>query len=147
MGGVWERMIGVTRRILDVVLLDHTGKHLTHDVLNTFMSEVCAIINSRPLTQITTDASEPFILTPNFLVTQKSNCEPVPSVCYTEKDFYLSQWKRVQILADMFWKRWKSEFLQSLQTRRKWQNDMPSKDMDKPISLDNSSFNNSRLNI
>ena len=45
MGGVWERMIGVTRRILDSVMLDISAKHLTHDVLVTLMAEVCAIIN------------------------------------------------------------------------------------------------------
>ena len=28
MGGVWERMIGVTRRILDSMLLDSSSKHL-----------------------------------------------------------------------------------------------------------------------
>ncbi len=35
MGGVWERMIGITRRILDAILLEHGEQTLTHDVLNT----------------------------------------------------------------------------------------------------------------
>ncbi|VDI65600.1 Hypothetical predicted protein [Mytilus galloprovincialis] len=46
MGGAWERMIGITRRILDSMLLNAAGRSLTHDVLNTLMAEVSAIVNS-----------------------------------------------------------------------------------------------------
>ena len=42
MGGAWERMIGVTRRILDSVLKD--VRNLTHEVLVTLMAEVTAIV-------------------------------------------------------------------------------------------------------
>jgi hypothetical protein len=33
---------------------------------------------------------------------------------------YTKQWKRVQVLAQMFWKRWQSQYLQTLQSRQKW---------------------------
>lgn len=33
---------------------------------------------------------------------------------------YHAQWKRVQYLADVFWRRWRIDYLQSLQSRRKW---------------------------
>ena len=46
MGGAWERMIRTARQILNSMLVSTTGKTLTHDVLTTFMAEVCAIINS-----------------------------------------------------------------------------------------------------
>lgn len=55
MGGVWERMIGVARRILDSFLLGQRGSHLTHEVLTTFMAEVSAIVNSKPLVPVFTD--------------------------------------------------------------------------------------------
>ena len=35
------------------------------------------------------------------------------------------QWKYVQALSDTFWKRWRTEYLQTLQNRRKWQADVP----------------------
>lgn len=38
MGGAWESMIGVARRILDSLLLG--VKNLTHDVLTKLMAEV-----------------------------------------------------------------------------------------------------------
>ncbi|XP_061191763.1 uncharacterized protein LOC133200007 [Saccostrea echinata] len=74
-GGARERMIGITRKIINSMLTDASGKTLTHDVLNTFMAEVCAIINSRPLVPISTDQDSPFILTPAMLLTQKTEYE------------------------------------------------------------------------
>ena len=52
MGGVWERMIWVTRRILNSKMKEHSAQGLTHEVLTTFIAEASAIINSRPLTSI-----------------------------------------------------------------------------------------------
>ncbi|XP_071153733.1 uncharacterized protein [Mytilus edulis] len=73
MGGAWERMIGITRRILDSMLLNAVGRSLTHDVLNTLMAEVSAIVNSRPLVPVSTDPENPLILTPAMLLTQKTD--------------------------------------------------------------------------
>ncbi|XP_062594607.1 uncharacterized protein LOC134256029 [Saccostrea cucullata] len=71
MGGVWERMIGLTRRVLDSLLLGPKGKNLTHEVLSTLMAEVTAIINSRPITTISNDPEVPFVLSPAMLLNQK----------------------------------------------------------------------------
>ncbi|KAK7893312.1 hypothetical protein WMY93_022464 [Mugilogobius chulae] len=63
MGGAWERMIGVSRRILDGLLLDVKQPQLTHEVLVTLMAEVTAIVNARPLVPISADPDAPLILT------------------------------------------------------------------------------------
>nr|XP_022300886.1 uncharacterized protein LOC111109090 [Crassostrea virginica] len=55
MDGVWEQMIGISRKILDSMLLGPQGKHLTHEVLTTLMAEVSGIVNSRPIAPITSD--------------------------------------------------------------------------------------------
>ena len=125
MGGVWERMIGVTRRILDSMLMDNSGRSLTHEVLSTFMAEVCAIVNSRPLIAVSNDPESPELLSPSLLVTQKSDMPPPPIGDFTTKNLYKAQWKRVQTLAEVFWKRWRTEYLVTLQKRRKWQSDKP----------------------
>ena len=56
-GGSWERMIGLARRILDAMFLQLKDK-LTHEVLVTFMAEVAAIINARPLVTVTMDPDD-----------------------------------------------------------------------------------------
>ncbi|XP_048751486.2 uncharacterized protein LOC125663228 [Ostrea edulis] len=122
MGGAWERMIGITRRILDSMLIGASGKTLTHDVLNTFMAEVCAIINSRPLVPVSTNPDSPLILTPAMLLTQKTEYEFEANSLgeFNDRDMFKAEWRRVQALASVFWSRWKKEYLSLLQNRRKW---------------------------
>ena len=119
MGGVWERMIGVTRRILDSMMLAEK-KGLTHDVLTTLMAEVCAIINSRPITAIPSDPDDPLMLTPAMILTMKGATPTVECESYSLQDMYRSSWKHVQALSDLFWTRWRRDYLQHLQSRRKW---------------------------
>jgi hypothetical protein len=76
-GGVWERMIGVARRILDALLLEHSTKDLTHEVLVTFMAEVSMIIISRSIVPISSDPENALILSANVMLTQKED-EDVP---------------------------------------------------------------------
>lgn len=126
MGGVWERLIGVARRILDSMLLENSmiKGHLTHEVLVTFLAEVTAIINSRPLATLSTDPDDPYPLSPSLLITQKPDVLVSQlDIVFDPKDMYRSQWRRVRHLADVFWSKWKAQYLQSLQERRKWQKD------------------------
>ncbi|XP_062839622.1 uncharacterized protein LOC134299740 [Anolis carolinensis] len=118
MGGVWERMIGISRKILNAMLLSH--RSLTHDVLVTLMAEVTAIINNRPLVPLTSDPENLQPLTPALILTQKvpgwkDIMLPVPDGTHR------ALWKQVQSLANHFWKRWKAEYLSQLQARRIWQ--------------------------
>lgn len=95
---------------------------LTYDVLTTFLAEACSIMNSSPLVPISTDTDDPFILTPSTLLTKKSEAFDATYVNsdVDQKDLLRKQWKRVQHLAAVFWKRWKVEYLKALQRRRKW---------------------------
>lgn len=91
MGGAWERMIGIIRKILDSVLLQSKSSRLTHEVFTTFMAEVMAIVNNRPLMPLFTDANDPFILTPATLLTQKGGPHPVPPGEFESTDLYKRQ--------------------------------------------------------
>ena len=119
MGGVWERMIGIARRILDSMLLERKQNDLTHEVLCTLMAEVCAIMNARPLVPVSSDPSSPVLLTPAMLLTQRPGVS-APAGTFTEKDLFKCQWRQVQALANEFWTRWRNEYLHTLQPRRKW---------------------------
>lgn len=123
MAGSWERMIDVSRRILDAILLQHGKAKLTHEVLVTFMSEVSAIVNARPLTAVSTDSEHLEILTPAMLLMQKVCMPPVTPGHFDDRDLFRAQWRRVQYLANVFWGRWKREYLS--QPRRKWRTPKP----------------------
>lgn len=71
MGGSWECMIGVARKILDSMVLDQKTSQLTHEILVT-LAEVSAIINARPLVPVSSDPESPVLLTPATLLTQKN---------------------------------------------------------------------------
>lgn len=125
MGGVWERLIGVARRILDAMLLQTGPTRLTHEVLSTLMAEVMAIMNARPLVAISSDPDMPSVLTPATLLTQKMSTVSAPSGNFQMADLHGKQWKHVQCLANTFWKRWRRDYLSTLQGRRKWTDERP----------------------
>ena len=125
MGGSWERMIGVAKRILNAMLLQHGSTRLTHEVLTTFMAEVSAIINSRPLVPVSTDPEEPELLSPATLLTQKTGSVSAPPGDFDRKDVSRRQWRHVQHLAQTFWTRWKKQYLPLLQNRTKWVSSTP----------------------
>lgn len=93
MGGSWERMILVTHHILDAMFLKLGPTRLTHEVLTTLMAEVTAIVNSRPLTSVSSDPEQPLILTPAMLLTQKVGAHTVPPGQFDDSDIYRHQWR------------------------------------------------------
>ena len=120
-GGVWERQIGTIRRVLDAMFLELGRSQLTHELLVTLMTEVTAIVNARPLTTVPSDADEPQPLSPAMLLTMKTRPLASPPGVFVPADLYSRRrWRRVQYLADQFWVRWRREYLQSLQSRSKW---------------------------
>ncbi|KAM3938230.1 uncharacterized protein RB166_011994 [Leptodactylus fuscus] len=125
MGGSWERMIGISRNILNSMLMDVNSSRLTHETLVTLLAEVSAIINSRPLVPVSMDPEMSTILTPTTLLTQKTGNPLTISEEFTHANTYQKQWKRVQYLADYFWNRWRKEYLVILQGRRKWRQNKP----------------------
>ena len=122
LGGAWERLIGIVQRILSAILSEPVNQHLTRDVFCTLMAEVTAIVYQRPLLPVTNDPENPSELLPSTILTQKfnNNSELPDFENFTSKDMIRSEWKRVQVLADRFWTRWKKEYMQTLQLRRKW---------------------------
>lgn len=54
-----------------------------------------------------------------MILTQKVGVHP-PQGQFPNKDLYSKQWRQVQAFADEFWRRWRQEYLHTLQTRRTW---------------------------
>jgi hypothetical protein len=117
MGGIWERMIRTIRKVLRAIL---GGKVLlTDEILATLFCEVESIVNSRPLTKVSDDVSDPAPLTPNHLLILKEGpCKPPGN--FGTIDMYKRRWRHVQHLANQFWKKWVRFYLPELQIRHKW---------------------------
>ena len=120
MGGVWERQIRTTKRILNTLLREH-GSRLDDESIQTLMCEVESIINSRPITATSSDSKDPFPLSPSQILTMKTSIVLPPPGKFQRNDVYMRRrWRRVQYLCNLFWSRWKKEYLPTLQQRPKW---------------------------
>lgn len=120
-GGVWERQIKTVRDILNATLRMSSAR-LDDASLRTFLYEAMAIVNGRPLSvDSLNDPLAPEPLTPNHLITTKSATALPPPGNFVKEDLYITKnWRRVQYLAEVFWGRWKKEYLLSLNERQKW---------------------------
>ena len=117
-GGVWERLIRSVRRILYSLMKDH--HRVDDEMLSTLFCEVESILNSRPLTKISTAISDPEALTPNHILLLRPG-ESVPCGEFDEHDMYVQRrWRHVQHLSNLFWRRWIKEYVPLLQQRQKW---------------------------
>jgi len=120
-GGIWERQIRSVRMVLSSLLLTE-GRQLDDESLRTLLCEAASIVNSRPLCLTTlNDPTSLQPLTPSHLLTMKTNVVLPPPGEFSSNDKYSrKRWRRVQHLCDMFWQRWRKEYLSQLQERQKW---------------------------
>ena len=121
-GGVWERMVRAAKTALNAVL---GNQWLTDEILLTALTLVENILNSRNLTPMSEDPTDPECLTPNHLLLGRA-CPNRPPDVFTEKDLSAKQkWRVAQALADQFWRRWMKEVIPNLNEREKWQQQQP----------------------
>ena len=101
-GGIWERCIQTARKILQALLREQVTDD---ESLSTIMCEVESIINSRPITVVSSDPNDLEPLTPNRLLLLKSKVSLPPGLFRKEDLLSRRRWKQVQYLADIFWKK------------------------------------------
>ncbi|XP_076858013.1 uncharacterized protein LOC143512031 [Brachyhypopomus gauderio] len=120
-GGVWERQIRTVRSILRSTMALSSDR-LNDASLRAFLYEAMAIVNSRPLTvDNLSDPNSLEPLTPNHLLTQKSDRALPPPGEFVREDIYgKKRWRHVQYLAEQFWSRWRKEYLTTIATRQRW---------------------------
>ena len=118
-GGFYERLVGITKRSLRKDL--GTAK-VTRIELTTLITEIEAIVNSRPLTYVENEIDSGMSLTPaHFLsINHKTGSHDI-ELSYTPDqdtgDHLLEIWKKGQDYLKNFWRCWLSEYLPSLRER------------------------------
>jgi len=116
-GGKWEAAVKSTKFHLRRLIGDTV---LTYEEFSTLLTQVEAVLNSRPLCALSDDPADVSALTPaHFLIGEPIIVIPEPSLTDVPTS-KLSHWQLVRQTLDKFWSRWSTEYLQRLQTRNKW---------------------------
>ncbi|XP_067948768.1 uncharacterized protein [Watersipora subatra] len=120
-GGVWERMIRSVREVLRGMALKYKGR-IDTQTLRTCFYEAMSIVNNRPLTALDINDPDENIITPNSLLTMKSDMpSELPPGNFDDDDLYgRLRWKKAQCFAQEFWLSWRQEYLSYLTLRQKW---------------------------
>ena len=116
-GGVFESLIKVAKKTLKVIV-GNAG--LNDDELQTAIKEVEALMNSRPLSYEGTDPRDEPVLTPSHFLIGQLGGQLAPQVTDELAFNPRNRWRLIQNLVKIFWKRWREEFLATLNTRKKW---------------------------
>lgn len=121
-GGLWERAVKSIKYHLRRVIGEQL---LTIEEFSTLCCKVEAILNSRPLTAMSTDPAEVDALTPGHFITG-SPLTSLPELQLPNPPMNrLRRWHMLQSFSQQIWKRWKTEYLHTLQSRSKWTVDIP----------------------
>lgn len=84
------------------------------------LTQIEAVMNSRPLTPLSDDLNDLSYLTPgHFLVGDTLTVVPQRDVTHIPVN-RLSRWQHVNQIYQHFWRRWSREYLQQLQQHTKW---------------------------
>ena len=91
------------------------------EVMLNLVVEADAILNSRPLTPVSSDCRDDEPLTPNhFHLGHASANVPLCVTADNVTSCSRKHWKHAQLMADHFWKRWLREYVPTLSRRSKW---------------------------
>ncbi|XP_053968990.1 uncharacterized protein LOC128870401 [Anastrepha ludens] len=116
-GGLWEAAVKTAKQHF---YRSASSSILGFDELRTLVCEICAVINSRPLTPLSENPEDLDVLTPgHFLIGGPMTALPesdLTALNYSRLD----RWQRVTYIQQVFWRRWTQEYLTLLQQRAKW---------------------------
>ncbi|XP_043496460.1 uncharacterized protein LOC122520465 [Polistes fuscatus] len=118
MGGKWEAAVKSIKYHLKRTISDTL---LTFEDFSTFLAQVEAVLNSRPLSSLSKDPDDIRALTPgHFIRGEALTTIPEPSLIDISNS-RLSHFQRIQERFQQFWRRLSTECLQAHQTTSKWQ--------------------------
>ena len=117
-GGVFEALIKSAKKAIKATLGD---ADVTDEELHTAICGAERLLNSRPITYVSSDPNDLSPLTPSHFLVGEIGGPFAPEALDHEQTYNpKKRWYRVQQLLGQFWKRWRKEFLPSLNLRKKW---------------------------
>jgi hypothetical protein len=117
-GGLWERGVQSCKYHMHRVV---GNAHLNFEELTTLLAQVEAVLNSRPLSPLSSDPQDFVPLTPAHFLVGRPLTAPVTSADIQDTPTHrLSRYQRVEQLRQHFWSRWSKEYISEMQARTKW---------------------------
>ena len=118
-GGAWERLIGMSKKLIRAVIGTRT---IDLDDFECLLAGASSIMNQRPLTATSTDINDSMPLTPShflypYMFIDSNHLIP-PSPTGDEHQLQ-DGWRSSQRLLDEFWRCFRTEYLTELARRRK----------------------------
>ena len=117
MGGIWERLVRSCKKALDAVLRNQV---LTDEVLVTAITEVEWLVNSRPLTEVSSDVGDLEALTPNHFIIGRASANLPPGIFADKEISSQKRWRQAQVITTHLWNRRLREYLPGLAVHKKW---------------------------
>ncbi|XP_022168208.1 uncharacterized protein LOC111032244 [Myzus persicae] len=116
-GGLWESAVKSAKKHLYCI---SKGVSMTYDETTTLLCQIEAVLNSRPLTPLSTSPSDFTALTPGHFLVGGPLMLPPELDLSTVPHNRLKRFKLMQAQMQHFWKRWSTEYLPQIQKRGKW---------------------------
>ncbi|XP_036346961.1 uncharacterized protein LOC118756298 [Rhagoletis pomonella] len=120
-GGIWEAAVKSAKGHLNRSM---ANSRLTYEELTTALVEIEAVMNSRPITPLSSDPNDYEALTPgHFIIGDALKALPERNV--SSNISHAQQWAQIATIKQNFWKQWSHEYINELQVRSKWFADRP----------------------
>ena len=115
-GGTWGRLVQCSKKTLKAILKDRV---VPKEALRNALVEAEGILNSQPITHVSSNARDIKALTPNHLLLLRANPSYEDANVGDREVNSTKLWRQSQALANFFWRRLSNEYLPSLLETRK----------------------------
>jgi len=116
-GGLWEAAVKSMKHHLTRIM---DGHHLSIEEFLTLLAKTSAALNSRPITPLSNSPDDFEVLTPfHFLTLRPPKVIPQENLMNVRQN-RLNRWQLAQQMAQHLFRRWSTQYLQTLQQKHKW---------------------------
>lgn len=130
--GYWEAGVKSCKHHLRRIL---GNSNLTYEEFNTVLAQIEAVLNSRPISCLSTDPSDYLPLTPSHFLIGRPLTAPATADITEVPPTRLTRYDRIEQLRQHFWKRWATEYVSELQIRTKWKTHVNDLQLDSLVLL------------